>query len=66
MITDNKEYQTAAAKAKDLLRKALPYYEKAHQQKPDEREYMIALRGIYYNLNMNEKFDAIEAKMNLE
>ena len=32
--------------------------------KPEEREYMTALRGIYYNLNMGDKFDAIEAEMN--
>ncbi len=37
---------------------------KAHQLKPDDRECMIALRGIYYNLNMGDKFDAIEAEMN--
>jgi tetratricopeptide (TPR) repeat protein len=66
MINDTKQYQEEAAKAKDLFRKALPYFEKALQQKPDEREYMTALRGIYYNLNMNDEFNAIEAKMNIE
>jgi tetratricopeptide (TPR) repeat protein len=66
MISDTKLYQEEAAKAKDLFRKALPYFEKALQQKPDEREYMTALRGIYYNLNMNDEFNAIEAKMNIE
>ncbi len=29
-----------------------------------DSEYMTALRGIYYNLNMGDKFDAIEAEMN--
>jgi tetratricopeptide (TPR) repeat protein len=66
VINDTKQYQEEAAKAKDLFRKALPYFEKALQQKPDEREYMTALRGIYYNLNMNDEFNAIEAKMNIE
>lgn len=66
MINDTKLYQEEAAKAKDLFKKALPYFEKALQQKPDEREYMTALRGIYYNLNMNDEFNAIEAKMNIE
>ncbi len=64
MISDNKLYQEELTKAKDLFRKALPYCEKAHQLKPDEREIMIALRGIYYNLNMGKEFEAIEAEMN--
>lgn len=64
MINDSKQYQEELAKAKELFKKALPYFEKAHQMKPEEREYMTALRGIYYNLNMGAEFDAIEAEMN--
>lgn len=64
MINDADEYQKELAKAKEYFQQALPYFEKAHSMNPDEREYMIALRGIYYNLNMGEKFDAIEAEMN--
>jgi tetratricopeptide (TPR) repeat protein len=66
MITDTKQYQEESAKAKDLFKKALPYFEKALNQKPEEREYMTALRGIYYNLNMNDEFNAIESKMNIQ
>jgi tetratricopeptide (TPR) repeat protein len=66
LINDTKQYQEEAARAKDLFKKALPYFEKALQQKPDEREYMTALRGIYYNLNMNDEFNAIEARMNIQ
>lgn len=64
MINDSKQYQEELAVAKEFFKKALPYFEKAHQMKPEEREYMTALRGIYYNLNMGDKFDAIEAEMN--
>ncbi|MCD8263017.1 MAG: tetratricopeptide repeat protein [Tannerellaceae bacterium] len=64
MINDNKKYQEEIAVAKEYFNKALPYFEKAHELKPDEMEYMIALRGIYYNLNMGDKLDVIEAKMN--
>lgn len=46
-----------------LYRKALPYYEKAHQLDPEEREYMVALRGIYYNLNDADNLTKIEAEM---
>ncbi|WP_449190583.1 hypothetical protein [Tannerella forsythia] len=42
----------------------MPFFEKARELKPDEKEFLIGLRGIYYNLNMNEKFDEIEAEMN--
>ena len=63
-ITDSQKYQEESAKAKELFEKALPYFEKAHQLKPDDRANMTALRGIYYNLNMGDKFEAIEAEMN--
>ncbi|MCD7914096.1 MAG: hypothetical protein LUG96_01740 [Tannerellaceae bacterium] len=64
MISDAKQYQEESAKAKEYFRKALPYFEKAHQLNPDDTEPMTALRSIYYNLNMNDEFEAIEAKMN--
>jgi Putative Zn-dependent protease, contains TPR repeats len=63
LINDNKQYQEELAKAKDFFRSALPYFEKAHKLEPEEREYMIALRGIYYNLDMGPEFEAIDAKM---
>ncbi len=62
-ISDNKKYEVAVAKAKEVFKQALPYFEKAHQMKPEERDYMIALRGIYYNLNMGDKYDEIEKKL---
>lgn len=63
MISDNKLYQVEIAKAKALFEKALPYFQKAHAAKPEQREYLIALRGIYYNLNMGKEFEEIEAKL---
>ena len=65
MINDAKKYQEELTVAKDLFKKALPYFEKAHSLKADEMEYMIALRGIYYNLDMGDKLKEIEAKMNV-
>jgi len=64
MISDNKLYQEEIAKAKTLFEKALPYFKSAHDLKPEQSEYMIALRGIYYNLNMGKEFEEIEAKLN--
>ncbi len=62
-ISDASKYKEEKAKAEELFRKALPFFEKAHELKPDENEFMIGLRGIYYNLNMNEKFNEIDQKM---
>lgn len=63
-ISDQAKYQVESTKAKDFFKQAMPLYEKAHQLKPEERDYMIALRGIYYNLNLGDKMSAIEAEMN--
>lgn len=63
-INDQQKYQEELAKAKALFEKAMPYFEKAHQINPEARDVMTALRGIYYNLNMGDKFEAIEAEMN--
>jgi tetratricopeptide (TPR) repeat protein len=63
-INDNAEYKVALDKAKSLFEQARPYFEKAHKAKPEDKDYMVALRSIYYNLNMGEEFKAIEAAMN--
>ncbi|MBP3517616.1 MAG: hypothetical protein J6K31_04255 [Parabacteroides sp.] len=64
MINDSKKYQEELGLAKDLFKKALPYYKKAHEAEPEKMDNMIALRGIYYNLNMGPELEAIEAEMN--
>ena len=64
MINDVNEYQEELSMAKDLFKKALPYYKKAHEAEPEKMDNMIALRGIYYNLNMGPELEAIEAEMN--
>jgi hypothetical protein len=62
-LTDVQAYNTEKEKAKELFKKALPYFEKAHQINPTASEYMIGLRGIYYQLEMTKEFSEIEAKM---
>ena len=64
MLNDSKKYQEELSMAKDLFKKALPYYKKAHEAEPEKMDNMIALRGIYYNLNMGPELEAIEAEMN--
>ena len=63
-IKDVKAYNKAKKEeVEPLFKEALPYYEKAHQLKPEEREFMVALRGIYYNLDMGPEYEKIEAEM---
>lgn len=64
MINDSKKYQEELGYAKELFKQALPYYKKAHEAEPEKMDNMIALRGIYYNLNMGPELEAIEAEMN--
>lgn len=64
-IQDNKAYMTK--KNNEVIpafKKALPYLEKAHKMKPESRDWMVALRGTYYNLNMAEELKNIEAQLN--
>lgn len=63
-ISDNKLYNEAILKVKDLFKQALPYFEKARELKPEENDYMNALRSIYYTLGMGEQFEKIEKEMN--
>lgn len=63
-ITNTTEFNAAKeAEVLPLYRKALPYYEKAHQIDANEREYMVALRSIYYNLNDAQNLKLIEIEM---
>ena len=59
-LNDVKKYSEERDKAKDLFRKAMPYYEKAFRLNPDLNEPKIALRSIYYNLDIGDKLEEIE------
>ena len=63
-LSEANKYQEELGMSKDLFKKALPYYKKAHEAEPEKMDNMIALRGIYYNLNMGPELEAIEAEMN--
>lgn len=60
-ITGNQAaYEKANANAQALFKKALPFFEKAVKIEPDNMQYLIALRGIYYNLKMDDKYNEME------
>ncbi len=62
-IRDDKKYKIEKAKLKTTFEIPLPYFEKAYQINPDERDYVIALRGIYYNLGQDAKYQEMDKKL---
>ncbi len=65
LIKDTKAYNKAIVdQVRPKFKEALPYIEKAHELNPEKREYLIALRGIYYNLRMGDEYEKVEAILN--
>lgn len=61
-IKDNRTYLKEKTKLKEIFAQALPYFEKAYQLNPKERDYVIALRGIYYNLDKEAQYKEMEER----
>ena len=64
--TDNlsqKEYMAVKKKSDEVLKLALPYYEKAHELAPGDMSYARALRQCYYRLHMDKEYEALSAEM---
>ena len=64
--TDNltqKEYMAVKKQSDEVLKQALPYFEKAHELAPGEMNYARPLRQCYYRLRMEDKYNAITAEM---
>jgi len=59
-IRDDKKYRAEKVKIKSLFETPRPYFEKAFSINPQERDYVIALRGIYYNLDMAAKYQSMD------
>lgn len=59
-----KEYEAAKLEADDLLRKSLPYLEKALELSPEDVNTMVSLKEIYTRLGMLDKMKEIDAKLN--
>jgi len=62
-IKDNAKYKIEKAKLKSAFQLPLPYFEKAILLNPDERDYIVALRGIYYNLGMDAKYQIMDKRL---
>ena len=57
-------YATAQAEIKKFYEAAKPYYEKARELKPDQKDlWLQGLYRVYYNLNIGPEFEEIEKMM---
>lgn len=60
------QYKEDQATLKTFYEKARPYYEKARELKPDQKDlWGTGLYRVYYNLQMGPEFEEIEKVMNL-
>lgn len=64
LIADAKEYKKALEDMNAMFKQSLPFFEEAHRLAPDNRDYMITLRGLYYRFDMEDKREAINAELN--
>ncbi|MCE3280985.1 MAG: tetratricopeptide repeat protein [Bacteroidetes bacterium] len=62
-ITDQKKYEAEIKRANDEFNKAVPVLEKAHSVNEKDKGTIIALKNIYYRLQMKEKGDAMKEKL---
>lgn len=65
-ISDVKTYNAEREKVNELFRKAMPLLEKSLQinPDPDTNDCRIALRSIYYHLNMEDKSAEMDKQIN--
>ena len=62
--SNDPNYATAQAEIKKFYEAAKPYYEKARELKPDQKDlWLQGLYRVYYNLNMGPEFEEIEKMM---
>lgn len=63
-IKDNKLFNAAKKQADEVFKQAIPYFIKAKEVNPEEREYLKTLKTLYYRLKMDKEFDEVEKELN--
>ncbi|MDP6922095.1 MAG: tetratricopeptide repeat protein [Lutibacter sp.] len=58
-LSDFDKYDRLQAKQFEIYREAVPYYEKAYSLNPSNPSVIRTLKGLYENLDMGEKLEAI-------
>ncbi|MDR0371030.1 MAG: tetratricopeptide repeat protein [Prevotellaceae bacterium] len=64
-VSDTQLYNAEKTKADQTFKESLPYFEKAAELSPDDRETKMTLRSLYYRLQMDDKFNAISQELGL-
>jgi len=59
------KFDSLKADADDLLKKSLPYLEKALELQPDDTNTLISLKEIYTRLNMMDKLKVVNEKLGI-
>ncbi|MEM7552323.1 MAG: hypothetical protein AAF363_21740 [Bacteroidota bacterium] len=60
---DLEELRSVVDKSNDLFSSSLPFLEKSLESRQSDIDLLKALRSIYYNLNMKDKFDKVDAQI---
>ena len=63
-ISDAKAYKKALEEMNEMFKKSLPFFEKAHEMDPENRDYMTTLKSLYYRFKMTSEYDAMTEKLN--
>ena len=62
-LEDLKEYNKAKELADEELKKSVSPLERAHEINPKDKDCLLTLKTIYYRLQMIEKMEEVEAKL---
>ncbi|MCX7985927.1 MAG: tetratricopeptide repeat protein [Bacteroidales bacterium] len=60
---DDAKYQKLLEEGNEVLKQCIPFLEQAHKIDPKEETCAKTLRGLYFRLQMKDKYDAINAEM---
>jgi tetratricopeptide (TPR) repeat protein len=63
-ISDNTEYEKVKTEGDNMLLKATPYMEKAHEINPKDRASLETLKTIFYRLKMTDKYNKVVEELN--
>lgn len=58
-----KEYDAQKARADDMLRKSVPYLEKALELMPEDTNTLVSLKEIYTRLGMTDKLENVNSRL---
>lgn len=61
--SDNARYEAESAKADIWFEKALPYMEKCHELRPEDKMSLESLKNLYYRMKQMDKYNEVIEKL---